>query len=436
MKKFFGLVLLIITFLYASCSSTSVASDGKLGSASIPTVPDGYMLIEKPDINFPDNEPIKLQSPNFSDSKVPYPLPFNYLFWYEDENKWINERSDSRTRFSFRNGFLEAGLVAGLIAVEINSLIPNSFDEPYRSIFYNDVKNNFWKCYELNSHGRIIQPTSRIFSLARKIKEANSAIGKTDSFAYSLTDKGAISIVSYLGDSVENLVIPEKIEGITVTTIGSFYSPSNATVKKLTIPKTVELIQNGAFSECGIETLVFEKNSNLKEIGDSAFYNNKIKDYTIPSSIEYIGCKAFYGNKIEEVKLPHKKIRLRYKCFDSNKIKQLVFLSTWEIFEGGGIPVDFIHSDELEEIYFEDGCLKINREAFSNCKNLKKISIPASMREIDEYAFENCSSLTEIVMRGDVHFKYTASHCFSGCPLSLQTKSRLLKSGGSSQSFD
>lgn len=301
---------------------------------------------------------------------------------------------------------------------------------------------------------------------------------KNENYLYELTETGKIAIIAYIGDSVENLIIPEKIEGLPVQTIkvaeysykekdingwdinkgycaDSIVLRPSTKFKTVTIPKTVEYIDSRAFTNLEIEKVMFANGSILKVIGTRAFANNKIKEYNIPESIQLIGDEAFYNNEIEELKLPRKEIKIWKNAFSLNKIKKIIFYSGWDSFswngyyKGGGISIysnekddDRLYdgpfmqdSDYLEEVFFEDGCKRITGYAFSGCKNLKKISLPSSMDVIFREAFANCTSLSEVTLRGKITLRnkeYSAMSygVFSGCSsLSVQTKSQLLQSG-------
>ncbi|WP_365783438.1 leucine-rich repeat domain-containing protein [Prevotella sp.] len=55
----------------------------------------------------------------------------------------------------------------------------------------------------------------------------------------------------------------------------------------------------------------------------------------------------------------------------------------------------FIDSIQLEEVIHSEGLIEIDEMAFANCKKLKKINIPKSLKVIKKKAFEGCVSLSE-----------------------------------------
>ena len=128
----------------------------------------------------------------------------------------------------------------------------------------------------------------------------------------------------------------------------------------ITIPASVESIGEGAFSQCKqLETVTFEKGSQLKSIGNNAFVNCiSLKTITIPISVTIIGDYAF--SKCKNLKI-----------------------------------VTFEEGSKLESI---------GDYAFKDCKNLTYININQE-RKINvsinfNLVFENCPNITvELIQR-------------------------------------
>ncbi len=87
-------------------------------------------------------------------------------------------------------------------------------------------------------------------------------------YIYTLKSDGTASIIKYNGSDSE-LIIPAKINGHIVTTIGSSAFSFNKTLVKISIPDSVITIDEFAFYMTGLTSLV------------------------IPNSVEYIGAHAF-----------------------------------------------------------------------------------------------------------------------------------------------
>ena len=65
-------------------------------------------------------------------------------------------------------------------------------------------------------------------------------------------------------------------------------------INKITIPKSVNLIEDRCFKKCNkLESVAFELGSELKKIGEEAFYETNINKITIPKSVKLIGKNCF-----------------------------------------------------------------------------------------------------------------------------------------------
>lgn len=76
----------------------------------------------------------------------------------------------------------------------------------------------------------------------------------------------------------------------SVITIGEFAFACNK-LKEVTIPNSVEIIENGAFRDN--ELTKVELSKSVIAIGPCAFSCNKLKQVTIPKSVATIGGSAF-----------------------------------------------------------------------------------------------------------------------------------------------
>ena len=96
------------------------------------------------------------------------------------------------------------------------------------------------------------------------------------------TPKGYLYIQNVL---VRNISIPTTISRI------KSYSFINVTALiDVYIPENIVEIEANAFEKCEfLETVTFANNSQLKAIGESAFYGDNITNITLPKSLTYIG---------------------------------------------------------------------------------------------------------------------------------------------------
>lgn len=71
----------------------------------------------------------------------------------------------------------------------------------------------------------------------------------------------------------------------------------------------------------------------------------------------------------------------------------------------------FEKCSEIEEVFFEEGCRYIGKNAFNQCSNLKRIRLPKSLLEIGDSAFNGCA-FREIAVPPNVNVigHYAFSH--------------------------
>ena len=107
-------------------------------------------------------------------------------------------------------------------------------------------------------------------------------------FSRELTkDASGVRILKYNG-SAKSVVIPAEIEGLPVKEIGRDAFRGNETLKRVTIPDSVQVIYASAFNGCTALESVTLGNS-VQEIGIAAFYGcTALQNLAIPDSLQKI----------------------------------------------------------------------------------------------------------------------------------------------------
>ncbi len=109
-----------------------------------------------------------------------------------------------------------------------------------------------------------------------------------------------------------DFVIPNTVEKISA---GAFKLCVN--LKSITVSGTVSVIGNEAFFESGIEKIVFENGSAVKEIPMAAFANClSLKEAVLPESLKVIGIGAFDGcEKLASIEIPETVEKIESSAF-------------------------------------------------------------------------------------------------------------------------
>ena len=158
------------------------------------------------------------------------------------------------------------------------------------------------------------------------------------------------TITKYI-ESDTVVVIPSKINGVTVETIGHGAFERSA-VTSVTIPDSVTAILDRAFANCSQLTNISIPNS-VTSIDFSAFEHcTSLKSITLPSSLRNISMFLFHN------------------C------------------------------SQLTTIQIPDSVLSIQDYAFGNCTRLETIRIPVSVTSIGNLAFAGCPSSMTVTYPG------------------------------------
>lgn len=126
----------------------------------------------------------------------------------------------------------------------------------------------------------------------RKKREEN--VDHIKDFKYVILDDGTIEITKFKGSKIYELVIPESIEGRSVTSIGKEAFSFCVDLTSIKLPEGLTTIGESAFWVCTGLTSI-ELPDSLTTIEDSAFSTCiHLTSIKIPKSVTQIGKKAFF----------------------------------------------------------------------------------------------------------------------------------------------
>lgn len=169
-------------------------------------------------------------------------------------------------------------------------------------------------------------------------------------YEYSELDNGTVKLERYLGTD-EKVVLPDKIKGKKVSTIGGNTFRKCAIVKEVVIPSGVTSIEDCAFLEC----------SSLQKV-------------TIGENVASIGASVFS------------------KCTSLKKVEmQTTKLKNVEMRA-------FAECTSLTGIALPKSVRIIGEDAFYGCRSMETFTIPAGVKNIEDSAFYGCSSLKKVVI--------------------------------------
>ena len=233
-----------------------------------------------------------------------------------------------------------------------------------------------------------------------------------EGYEYIVRDDSAV-IVSYSGSSHE-LMIPLAFNGLEVKGIAEGAFEGNEKIERVTMPSSIEFIDDRAFSGCKYLTVV-NISSGLKRIGDEAFRDcASLSYFTLPGPLESIGRRAFAG------------------CANISYIHDITdgYLTT----VGSGAFDDTLWFENFRGDFVTicQGCLllkyrgneaepsmpwdivSIAEDAFDGNDRVETLILPNYLTALQSGAISNMDSLTAV--KGGSGLVYAAEHAFRNLP--------------------
>lgn len=178
----------------------------------------------------------------------------------------------------------------------------------------------------------------------------------------------------------ENLKYTVNADGKSVTVSGTSRNPKQLTIESSISDGngksyTVTKIGMGAFNST-LEEVTLPP--TLDEIEDSAFFKcSSLTEITIPEGVTKIGTNAFYGcSQLTSITIP-------------STIKNM--------------DTAFPSNPKLSQVTLTNGIYRISSSAFKDCTGLTEIKIPTSVYEICSDAFNGCTGLTSVTLEKGIN---------------------------------
>lgn len=252
----------------------------------------------------------------------------------------------------------------------------------------------------------------------------------------SSTDSYSVYLAGPNDACPAEVVIPNYIKYknrlLKVVTIGKSAFKGQSTLKKLTIPSTVSIIGIAAFKGCtGLKELIFEDSKEEIDLSYQEYQEyvtsrgpGKGQFYDCPLEFLYLGRNVKYSEQVDIS--PQTGLSPFYK-----QAKLKTFICSNNVTR---IGKNFLYGCEsLSKLVLSDSIISIGQEAFTTCKveeiilppkltlmehsvlsgsDVKRVSIPASLKKLPENAFGGCKNLQEVHIYG---LDTIVSGAFDGC---------------------
>ncbi len=254
-------------------------------------------------------------------------------------------------------------------------------------------------------------------------------------YVYTVLEDGTAKII-YCQCAEENILIPDTLDGIKVTSLGDGAFRICSLMKTVTIPDSVISVGINPFCLCEnltdiyvspdhpylatIDGVLFSKPdkclicypskaqaesysipNGVLIIGDCAFYCCKaLTSITIPDSVTSIGDSAFSQCRITSIAIPESVTSIGRRAFSGCSLESVVIPAGVTSIEDGTFNMCF----SLESVTIPDTVISIGDYAFVYCSRLMDITIPDGVTRIGDYAFSRCNSLSSIIIPESVTY--------------------------------
>lgn len=182
-----------------------------------------------------------------------------------------------------------------------------------------------------------------------------------------------------------NLILPAKLEFI-----GDFaFENCRNLTGNLEIPQGVTFLSQGAFMYTGLNGTL-KLHDGITAIQNNVFTGSPLKgELLLPSNLTIIGEGAFQGCDFSgTLVLPKKLITIGNSAFADN----------WRL---------------MGTLEFGEDVQTIGSYAFSSCRSIEKLVIPANVESILDCAFQDCFGIGSIVCKGTIP-PYVQNGAFNG----------------------
>ena len=215
--------------------------------------------------------------------------------------------------------------------------------------------------------------------LAEEVLHATGSLG----LKYSRIDYKDEYTVSGIGTCNDaDIIIPEYYNGMPVTAISPLVFADKSSIRSISIPASINMIEEWAFKNCtGLEAVYItdlaawcetEFESNPLALANALYLNGELlTELKVPHGVEMIATNAFSQyTRLTSVSIPSS-----VKAIGNNA---------------------FYGCTNIERIELSEGLNTIAGSAFSNCTSLEAIALPNSVESVGRYAFSQCSSLESV----------------------------------------
>lgn len=203
-----------------------------------------------------------------------------------------------------------------------------------------------------------------------------------------------------------SVVIPSKINGCSVTSIGA-YAFSGKDISSVIIPDTVVSLGNYSFYNCSkLKTVTLSKNLSSEKSGGYLFYKSKnIEIVNVPENMadpSFVDHFNYYTNTVVQGSSVTSAYKLDYKISDY-QIEITSFTKTTSASAVGVIIPSTINGYNVTSI---------GKFAFYCCDGISSIVMPDTVISLGDYSFSTCSNLKTVTLSRNLSSEKSGGYLF------------------------
>ena len=281
---------------------------------------------------------------------------------------------------------------------------------------------------------------------AEEVVQTSGGYSEDGLWYYNDYGDGTVSVVCQ-DSSITEAVVPSEIDGHKITMVELDCFKDNSSLKKVTLPDTITVLEDYAFYLCsGLEEINIP--DSVEKFGFQTFYGcSSLKEISVPAGLTEIegytfdGCTSleavhvnvknqnykdedgvlFTKDGTDLIVYPAAKQGTSYRVPDScTRLEGYAFMANSYLEE---IKIDsvtemgedvFYYCTALKSITIPEGITMLTGAAFGNCTALESVVLPESLQTIGSGCFYNCLQLKEITIPAAV--ENINSNAFFNCP--------------------
>ncbi len=225
-----------------------------------------------------------------------------------------------------------------------------------------------------------------------QINSATYSISGNNENDFIINEQG--TIIEYRGNEQYYLVVPDTVDGVTVTGIGEGVfekdSTLDSTLIEVSLPYTCEYIGQRAFKNCRTLSSFYGgriKNADIEAFYECAYLDNIELSYleTVEeSAFSYCGLKLLRNDNLEEIP---------YDAFSKNfELEKVELPNVKTIGEEAFMSCQYIREINISSVETLYGA------ALADCCNIEELFLPNLTALYDDYVFGDCYTLKNVYM--------------------------------------